>query len=58
MENVDSWLTDLLTTLEPGVEIDDAKDEIKARILESYRNGLEAGKRSDRKPQGRRSVRV
>jgi len=39
MKEVDAWLTDLLERLEPGVEIADAKQKIKDKILESYRNG-------------------
>ena len=37
--------------------IENAKREIKAKILESYRNGVEAGKKGDRKPYIKRSLR-
>lgn len=39
IQNVDTWLEEQLTSLEPGVEIDDVKHAIKVKILESYRNG-------------------
>ncbi len=55
MQDIDPWLTDVLTSLEPGVEIKEAKQEIKTKILESYRNGLEAGKQGPRKPYNKRS---
>ena len=70
MQDIDPWLSDVLTSLEPGVEIEEAKYEIKKKILESYRNGLEAGKivnsyrngveagkKGDRKPYSKRSPR-
>ena len=39
IEAVDTWLEEQLTSLEPGVEIEDAKHAIKVKILESYHNG-------------------
>ena len=41
MQEIDAWLSELLTGL-PANQLEDAKKQIKARILESYKNGLEA----------------
>lgn len=46
MQEVDAWLTEILT--DPSFEqpspetIEDAKRQIKAKLLESYRNGQKA----------------
>ncbi len=52
MQQADAWLDGLLNSLEPGVDITDAKRAIKDKLLESYRNGQAAGptKRPFRKP--------
>ena len=39
IQDVDIWLEEQLTSLEPGVEIDDAKHAIKVKILQAYRTG-------------------
>lgn len=39
IQAIDTWLEEQLTSLEPGVEIDDAKHAIKVKILQVYRNG-------------------
>ena len=41
MNEVDAWLVEVLKHL-PIDHLDEAKREIKAKILESYRNGLKA----------------
>ena len=41
MQEVDTWLSELLTGL-PANQLEEAKKQIKARILESYKNGLKA----------------
>ncbi len=42
LQQVDAWLIELLESLEPGVEIDAAKEAIRGKILESFRNGQRA----------------
>lgn len=42
-KEIDAWLEGLLAPL-PEAEREDAKQGIKERILESYRNGMAAGK--------------
>jgi hypothetical protein len=43
MQQADAWLDQLLHSLEPSVDISDAKRAIKDKLLESYRNGQQAG---------------
>ena len=50
MNKIDAWLEELLGSVEPGVEITDAKKAIKEKILESYRNGQRSG-RSEKKTE-------
>jgi hypothetical protein len=52
-KEIDAWLDGLLAPL-PEAEREDAKREIKDKILESYRNGLTAPRedaRGEREPQ-------
>ena len=42
LQQVDAWLTQQLTSLEPGMEIADVKDSNRKKILESYHNGQQA----------------
>ena len=48
MQQADAWLEQLLGSLEPGVDISDAKRQIKDKLLESSRNGQQAGPRASR----------
>jgi hypothetical protein len=48
MEEFDRWLDGLLRGLQPAKDIEAAKRDIEEKVLESYRNGLKAG-RSPRK---------
>ena len=41
MQEIDAWLSELLTAL-PANQLEDAKKQIKDKILESYKNGLKA----------------
>jgi len=62
MQEVDAWLTQVLTTLESGESeahwLERVKPQIKAKLLESYRNGQKAGPSrpvsSERRPEQRR----
>lgn len=47
MQEVDAWLEELLEAL-PEESLSEAKTEIKAKLLESYRNGLSARDRGTR----------
>ena len=49
MQDIDKWLGDLLQGLAPD-RLAEAKTEIKAKLLESYRNGQGAGRNDGPKP--------
>jgi len=42
LKKIDAWLTEQLTSLEPGVEIADVRYRIKQKIYNSFRNGQRA----------------
>jgi hypothetical protein len=51
MQDADRWLDDVLVTLLDGEAVDvhileDAKRQIREKLLESYRNGLKAREQS------------
>ena len=48
MEQVDQWLVEVLKHL-PIYHFDEAKRQIKEKILQSYRNGLKAAPRKTAK---------
>ncbi len=39
LQQLDEWLIEQLSSLEPGVEIDGVREAIREKILESYHNG-------------------
>lgn len=43
MQEVDRWLDDLLADHLPEGNLKSAKEQIRAKLLESYRNGQAAG---------------
>ncbi len=43
LQDADAWLNEVLKHL-PIDHLDEAKKQIRAKILESYKNGLQAGK--------------
>ena len=57
MQEIDVILNELLHSLTPA-EREDTKKIIKQNILESYKNGIEAGKKGgEKKPTYKRSFR-
>jgi len=49
LQNADTALHELLKSL-PLIELQEAKKAIKIMILDSYKNGIEAGKQAVKKP--------
>ena len=55
LQDADAWLNEVLKHL-PIDHLDEAKKRIRAKILESYKNGLQAGKTTGKeKPRVRKS---
>ena len=53
LQDVDAWLTELLVGLAEHFDVDGAKQKIKDKILESYRNGLRDGELKGGKPRNK-----
>jgi hypothetical protein len=50
MQEIDAWLEDILRAL-PDDALAIAKTEIKAKLLDSYRNGLKAAQQAPRRSE-------